>query len=112
MVYSVSSPADNVSAKAGVDLKVANKGGKEHVYLSDMKLDLDIKGYNADLSSFSDTQISQLRKIGESFAAQSQQEIIKVVKPIIEEVVIKHILSFSNKIVKHFTYDELFPDRA
>ncbi|XP_032681479.1 juvenile hormone-binding protein-like [Odontomachus brunneus] len=103
---------DNVSAKAGIDLNVTNKDGKEHVYVSNMNLDLDIKGYEVDLSSFSDTQLNQMRKIGETFAIQSRQEIIKVIKPIIEKIVIKHILNFSNEIVKNFTFDELFPDRA
>lgn len=106
------SPVDDVAAKASVDLKVATKDGKDYVYLSNMNLDLDIKSFDADFSSFNDAEFSQLREIGQNLLGRNQQEIIRVLKPTIEKNITKHILRFSNKIVKNFTYDELFPDRA
>ncbi|XP_014472046.1 PREDICTED: uncharacterized protein LOC106743061 [Dinoponera quadriceps] len=108
----ISITTDNVSAKSGVDLNVATKGNKQFVYLSNIKLDLGIKRYDANVSSFDDAQMATMREIGQHFLGNNQQELLAVLKPILEDVISKQILNFSNKIVRHFTYDELFPDRT
>lgn len=76
-----------------------------------MMLDLDIKGYNATYN-VNETEFGQLTEIINNFIGNNQQEVIKTFKPALEEVVSKRILFVANNIVKHFTYDELFPDRT
>ena len=41
----------------------------------------------------------------------NRQEIIESLLPHLEKAMSKKILELSNKISKHFSYDELFPDR-
>ncbi|XP_014470568.1 PREDICTED: uncharacterized protein LOC106742281 [Dinoponera quadriceps] len=101
---------DNVSAKAGIDLSMATEGNKEYVYLSNMDLDLDIKDYKTDVSSFNDGKIVQMQEISQKILGTNRQELLTVLKPNLEKIISKQILTFSNEIVKHFTYDELFPD--
>lgn len=95
----------------GIDLKKTMKNDKEYLYLSNIDLKLDIKGYEADFETPNEGDLGHLRQIAQNFLGQSQKEILNVLKPIIEDVVIKQILKFSNDVVKHFTYEELFPDR-
>ncbi|EFN85084.1 Circadian clock-controlled protein [Harpegnathos saltator] len=104
--------SDNVEAKAGIDLKVINKNGKEYVYVSNINLDIDIKEYKADLSSINDRDLALMRQLSENVISNNQQEMLRMLKPVLEDVVSKQIFRFANAIVKHFTYDELFPDRT
>lgn len=41
----------------------------------------------------------------------SRKEIMHTMVPFIERAISKKSLEMANKICKHFTYDELFPDR-
>ncbi|XP_011706855.1 PREDICTED: uncharacterized protein LOC105462030 [Wasmannia auropunctata] len=101
--------ADNVGAKVNMDFKIVTKNGKKYTYLSKIKINMDIKNYDV-LYDVNDEQSAQLNKIIHNFVGQNQQEIIKNLKPTLEEVVSKRIISIANDIVKHFTYDELFPE--
>ncbi|KAL6428587.1 hypothetical protein ACFW04_007900 [Cataglyphis niger] len=103
---------DNVDAQGAIDLKVATKGGKRYMYMSKIKLNLDIKGYNAKYDELNERELSQLNEIINNFIGNNQEEVIKSFKPVLEEVISKRILLVSNDIVKHFTYEELFPDRT
>ncbi|XP_071555952.1 protein takeout-like [Temnothorax nylanderi] len=102
---------DNVEAKVNMDMKIVTKGGKRYVYMSKMKINLDIKGYDAEYG-LDNTELSRLNQVISNFIGNNQQEVINAFKPAIEEAVVKRILSLSNNIVKHFTFEELFPDRA
>lgn len=89
---------------------MVTKNDKRYVFVSKMKINLDIKGY--DIHFANETELSQLREIVRNFVGDNQQEIIKNFKPALEETISKRIISVSNDMVKHFTYDELFPDRT
>lgn len=43
--------------------------------------------------------------------ANSRQELIDGTTPNLEKTISTRILGMANKLCKHFTYDELFPDR-
>lgn len=94
-----------------MDMNVTTKNGKKYVYMSKMKINLDIKGYDVQYGLEND-ELTQLNKVISNFIGNNQQEVIDVFKPAVEETVVKRILSLSNNIVKHFTFGELFPDRA
>lgn len=104
--------ADNVDAKIGIDMRVLTKGAKQHFYLSRMTTKLDIKGYEATMGSMDNDQINQLQQAVSNFLGDNQKEIIETLKPIIEDAVSRETLRISNEIVKHFTYEEIFPERT
>ncbi|XP_036143989.1 circadian clock-controlled protein daywake-like [Monomorium pharaonis] len=104
--------SDNVGAKVNADLKIVTKNGKRYVYISKMKVNLDIKGYNMEFDQIQMPQLKQLNEIVRNFLGNNQKEIIRTLKPFLEEVVTKQTISVSNRIVTHFTYEELFPDRT
>jgi len=62
-------------------------------------------------SQFENNDSDQLRDIIQNFIGNNQKEIFATIKPALEEALSRTVLSISNNIVKHFTYDELFPDR-
>lgn len=102
---------DNIEAQVGIDLKVITKRGKRYMYVSNMKLNLDIKGYDAK-NELNERELGQLTEIVNNFIGNNQEEVLKSIKPALEEAISKRILLVSNDIVKHFTYEELFPDRT
>jgi len=91
-------------------MKIVTKNSKRYVYMSKMKINLDIKGYDVEYG-LNETELSRLNEVISNFIGNNQEEVINVFKPAIEEIVVKRILSLSNDIVKHFTFEELFPDR-
>ncbi|XP_071647242.1 protein takeout-like [Temnothorax longispinosus] len=101
---------DNIGAKVSLDFKIVTRNGKRYTYLAKMKLNLDIKKYNAEYNVEGD-QFGQLQKIIHNFIGQNQEEIIKSLKPALEEQISKRIISIANGVVKHFTYEELFPEQ-
>jgi len=91
-------------------MKLATKDSRNYTYISKLKINIDFKNYNAEFG-LSETKLEQFNEIVKNFIGNNQEEVISVFKPAIEEVVVKRILSLSNDIVKHFTFEELFPDR-
>lgn len=75
-----------------------------------MKLNLDIKGYDVEYG-LDNAALNRLNQVVSNFIGNNQEEVIKAFKPAIEKVVVKRILSLSNNIVKHFTFEELFPEQ-
>lgn len=102
---------DAVTADVSIDMKTTNKGDKKYLYLSQIKINLDIKNYDSKYD-LNERELGQLNQIINNFIGNNKKEIIETLKPVLEEIVSKRILLLSNNIVKHFTYDELFPDRA
>jgi len=81
------------------------------MFISKLTIMLDIKGYYIELDH-NQTQLQQLGEIVRNFLGNNQEEIIRSFKPVLEEAISKLILSVSNDIVKHFTFEEIFPDRT
>ncbi|KYN16234.1 PREDICTED: uncharacterized protein LOC108764352 isoform X3 [Trachymyrmex cornetzi] len=103
--------ADDVGAKAEVDMKLVTKNDKKYVYLSKINLKLDFKNLNY-VFDLNEKQSSQLSEIISNFFGSNEEEFISKVKPSIEAQISKQILILGNNIVKQFTFDELFPDQA
>lgn len=99
----------HTEAHVSFDFAIITKGGKRYAYVTKVKLNMDIKNYNAqyDMNENSD----QLFTIIRHFVETNKEEIIKNLKPALEEIVSKRLILISNSIIKHFTYEELFPDR-
>ncbi|XP_011879798.1 PREDICTED: uncharacterized protein LOC105568602 [Vollenhovia emeryi] len=100
---------DNLAAKVAVDFKMINKDGKKYIYMSKLNVNLDIKTLNTQFGS--ESNADQLNLIVSTFIGSNEKELINKAKPIIEKELTKQLLVIANNIVKHFTYDELFPDR-
>lgn len=93
-----------------MNFDIATKGGKRYTYLAKIKINLDIKNYDAQL--LENDRLDQLYEIIHNFLGQNQREIINSLKPALEEAISKQIILLSNGIVTHFPYEELFPDRT
>ncbi|XP_011171043.2 uncharacterized protein LOC105203827 [Solenopsis invicta] len=103
---------ENVGAKVDADISIVTKSGKRYVYLSKMTINLDIKGYDIAFDPTQSEQLQQLSQIVRNFVGNNQKEILNFIKPSLEKEITKRIMSTSNDIVKHFTYEELFLDRT
>ncbi|XP_029169744.1 uncharacterized protein LOC114939568 [Nylanderia fulva] len=102
---------DSVAADVNIDMKIITKSGTKYMYLSQIKINLDIKDYDVKYD-LNESDLGQLNEVIRNLIGNNQREIIDTFKPALEEIVSKRILLVSNDIVKHFTYEELFPDRT
>ncbi|XP_039306728.1 uncharacterized protein LOC105203864 [Solenopsis invicta] len=102
--------SDNVGANVTLDFNVVTKRGQKYTYLAKIKINFNIKGYTAKYDA-DEERYGQLREIIRDFIGRNQKEIISSLKPTLEEIISRQIVLLANNIVKHFTYDELFPDR-
>ncbi|XP_011174745.3 uncharacterized protein LOC105206996, partial [Solenopsis invicta] len=98
---------DNVLAKSTLDLKIITRHGERYVYISKMNLQFDIKRLKTKLDV---NEPAQLNEIISNFLGNNEEELIAKIKSSLETKVSKKILSITNNIVKHFTFNELFPD--
>ncbi|XP_024877741.1 uncharacterized protein LOC112458370 [Temnothorax curvispinosus] len=101
---------ENLLASVGVDMKIVNKNNKRYVYMSKLNLILDIKTLSSKFDMNGEEK-SQLNEILSTFLGSNEEEFINRVKPTLGKEISKQVLSIGNNIVKHFTFDELFPER-
>ncbi|TGZ50584.1 hypothetical protein DBV15_08100 [Temnothorax longispinosus] len=101
---------ENLLASVGVDMKIVNKNNKRYVYMSKLNLILDIKTLSSKFDMNGEEK-SQLNEILSTFLGSNEEEFINRVKPTLGKEISKQVLSIANNIVKHFTFDELFPER-
>lgn len=94
-----------------LDFDIITKDSKRYTYLKVMKLNLDIKNYDAQYY-IDEKRFGPLYEIVRNFLSQNQEDIIRFIKPTLEKVISDYIISFANKICLNFTYEELFPDRT
>ncbi|XP_034186420.1 putative beta-carotene-binding protein [Osmia lignaria lignaria] len=105
----ISLVAKNVAAKANLNFKLVDHAGKKYVFFPSMTTNLDVKNY--DLKFEAENFDNSLHDAISQALGNSRQEILDAVKPNLEKVISETVLSMANKIGKHFTYDELLPDR-
>lgn len=55
---------------------------------------------------------TQLNEILNAFLINNEKDLINNIRPSLEKEISNHMLLIANNIVKHFTFDELFPDRT
>lgn len=101
-------PTENVGAKIDLDLKIATKNGKRYIYVAKIKINVDIKGYKIQREEKESS--NQLSTIIQDFVDNNQEEIIKNLKPTLEELTSKRVILILNNLFKHFTYDEIFSE--
>lgn len=83
--------------------------GKQYVYFSSMTTHLNIKDYTIkyEPENFDET----LRDAFKQAIGHNNREILEMTRPNLEKAISQRCLEISNKICKHFSYDELLPDR-
>ena len=101
--------AKDVIVKVKATDKLVERGGKKYVYFSSVKTHLSLKEYTVDFQA--DNFDKTLREAVTQALGHSHEEIMEAVKPNLEKAISERCLQFANNIFKHFTYDELFPDR-
>lgn len=74
-----------------------------------MTTKLDVKDY--DVKFEAQNFDKSLHDAISQALGSSHKEILDATKPNLEKVISETVLNMANKICKHFTYDELFPDR-
>lgn len=102
---------DAASVKASAHAEMANKGDKKHMYVSELKTNIGLKGYDAKYG-FNENELGQLGQILGGLIGSNQEEFIERIIPSLEEEISKWIISIFNGLFKKFSYDEIFPDRT
>lgn len=99
----------NVIAKVHMVFKLVEHDGKRYIYFPLMTTRLELNDYKFDFEAENfDKTLQDAMK--QAFGS-SREEILEAMKPNVEKAISQMCLNMSNKICKHFTYDELFPDR-
>ncbi|XP_053972534.1 putative beta-carotene-binding protein [Hylaeus volcanicus] len=101
--------ADNVLVKVHMKYSIIERNGKKYMYFSSMKTQLDVKDFTAKFEA-SNVDKTLQEAITQALGS-SHQEILEATKPNLERFISQMCLDSANKICKHFTFDELFPDR-
>ncbi|XP_071645963.1 uncharacterized protein [Temnothorax longispinosus] len=103
--------SDNLGVKLGVDYKSTIKNGKTSGYTSKVNLNLNIKTFNFKFDE-KEKELVNLHKIFSNIISVNQEEIIKTVKPALEEELSKRVISIFNRVFDRINFEELFPERA
>lgn len=103
--------SENVGAKVGLRYTLYEKKGKTYVFFPTMKIKLTITDYQAKFTP-STGPGHPLTEAINAVIEGSKFEIIESMLPNIEKAVSLKVLEIANRICKHFTYDELFPQRS
>jgi len=102
--------ADNIEGKISVYLKEVTKNGKKQIHALKINTILDIKLVNYDFDD-SEKDLVQLHEVIRNTISGNEKEIIRIVKPSLEEAVSKAGISFINNLI-HNRYEQLFPDET
>lgn len=105
----ISLTTNNVDAKVKITYKLVERRGEKYVYFDSMKIHLNIKDY--DLTFDSDTFDKTLKDAIVQVLGSSHQEVLDATRPNVEKAISETVLNMANKICKHFTFDELLPNR-
>lgn len=101
---------DSTSVEVFLHTETVNKENKKHMYVSEIKTNIHINGYEAKYG-FNENDLGQLGQILGGFIGSNQEEFIQRLVPSLEEEISKWFMNIFNSIFKMFSYDELFPDR-
>lgn len=92
-------------------MKMITKNNQKYIYISKINLNLDIKNFDNKFD-MNEKDSSQIKEIINTFIGSNKEEIINRIKSPLEEKISKQLLSIANNIIKHFTYNELFPEQT
>ncbi|KAG8040239.1 hypothetical protein G9C98_000809 [Cotesia typhae] len=105
----IESVGTNIESNSTVQFKLLNREKGQLVFFSSVKSKLKIGDYTAKFLPTNTT--AALSDAINAVLNGNRKEIIDTITPHIEKVTSSKILEISNQITKHFTFDELFPDR-
>ncbi|XP_058803122.1 uncharacterized protein LOC131671030 [Phymastichus coffea] len=101
--------SENVIAKVVLKFKKVERRGRTLIYFPTMSCKLLIEDYTANFrSGASESTISQA--INEILVT-NRKEIIDSMTPNLEKAVSSKVIDVANRVCKHFTFDDLLPDR-
>lgn len=103
--------SDDVSCKMQISWKLLEKKRATRFYFDGMKTKLDMDGFTVRYNVTGGFNDLSILPAFEEVLKQIQGEILDLLVPHIEKAISTVVLESANKIVGHFTYDELFPDR-
>ncbi|XP_066598659.1 uncharacterized protein [Prorops nasuta] len=98
-----------IKSKSIMKYKLLDRRGKKYMFFPSMTTKLVVNDYSAHFDP-SDGPTSTLATAINEALEQSKQEIIASTTPNLEKAISERVLNLANKIVTHFTWDELFPD--
>ncbi|XP_046477428.1 circadian clock-controlled protein daywake [Neodiprion pinetum] len=101
---------DDVEAKVGMKFRLVDHKGAKFLYFPTMTTSLLIKDYTSHFTPRPGPDGALAEGINAALQ-DNRKEIIPLIKPNLEQVITERVLELSNRICKHFSYDELFPDR-
>lgn len=101
--------ADNFKATTVLTSKFYNRGGKKYIYFSSLKTHIMVDDFDAQLGL--DSGNIALQQAINQVLSTSHKELLEATTPILEKHSADRSLELANRICRHFTYDELFPDR-
>ncbi|CAB0037351.1 unnamed protein product [Trichogramma brassicae] len=99
---------NNVHAKAQLKFQTVERRGRKLLYFPTMTTKVVIKDYTANFQPGITNPISLAIN---AVLENSRPEIIESMTPSLEKAISEKVLDVANRICKHFTFDELFPDR-
>lgn len=102
---------DNANGKVIIQGAKTTKKSIEYIYVSELKTNIDIKGYDAQYG-LKENELSQLGQILGGLIGSNQEEFLQRLIPLLEEEISKWLISICNDIFKMFSYEQLFPDRT
>lgn len=102
--------SEDVLAKVSMKFQTVERRGRKLMYFPTMTTKLTIKDYTATFMP--GNEANPVAQAINSVLVTSRQEIIVSMTPNLEKAISTKVLEVSNRICKHFTYDELFPDTA
>ncbi|XP_058810219.1 uncharacterized protein LOC131675286 [Phymastichus coffea] len=98
-----------IEAKVMLRFKIVERGTRRFMYFPSMTTSLDIADYTViSVENAKDKPFSQAVN---SVLTSSRRDIIGQLTPYLEKSISTTVLEVANRICKHFTFDELFPDR-
>ena len=101
--------AKDITVKLDAIHKTIERGGKKYIYFSSVRTHLSLKEYTVDFKT--EHLDKTLQEALTQALGNSHEEIMEAVRPNLEKAISERCLTFANNICKHFTYEELFPDR-
>ena len=103
--------ADTVQVTIHIQAQKVPKKGKEYLYVSELKIKLDIKSYDAKYD-VDESKLNQLNQIIGGFVGSNQKEFIERLSPALEEALLKYVLKSFKNFLTIYTFDDILPDRA
>ena len=96
-------------AKVSLKFQTVERRGRKLMYFPTMTTKLTVSDYKANFRPSAGKDSPIVEAIN-SVLVNSSKEIIESMTPNLEKAISQKVLDVANRICKHFTYDELFPD--